>query len=414
MKIAGGIVDESHKIYPHFGGRYGKQEMKWTFPSGAFIQFRGFPDDYTSLQSMQATHILIDEAATQSWQEHEVLFLLSRMRSGEYKGKQMLIMSCNPEYTSFLKNWVEYSLDQDGVPHKGTEHKVRYFVNLSGKMFWADSEDELYEMCGKGLERGKDFVPKSFKFIPATIEDNPILIKNNPEYYASLLAQPRVNQLRYLKGSWTAKEDNGSFFKRSMINFVDLPPTDPDLKIVRGWDLAYTVPTETNKDPDYSCGVKLARDKHGRYYIMDVVWERMLHGDIINLIAKIAYEDGIDDCKVVLPRDSGAGAYVHGHMKRELGEMGIYTYSDVMSGHRSKIQRFLPFCAVVDSGVVHVVKGSWNERFLTELEYFTGERGRRDDAVDGVSSAFKFLANERSLPQFTFADMSRSSGLPSL
>ena len=199
VKIAGGIVDESHKIYPHFGGRYGKQEMKWTFPSGAFIQFRGFPDDYHTLQSMQATHILVDECAT-GWKEHEVLFLLSRMRSGEYKGKQMLLMSCNPEYTSFLKDWVEYSLDPDGVPVKGTEHRVRYFVNLGGKMFWGDSAEELYEQCGAGLVWGETFVPKSFKFIPATIVDNPILIKNNPEYYASLLAQPRVNQLRYLHG----------------------------------------------------------------------------------------------------------------------------------------------------------------------------------------------------------------------
>jgi predicted phage terminase large subunit-like protein len=362
---------------------------------------------------MQATHILIDEAAT-NWKEHEVLFLLSRMRSGEYKGKQMLVMSCNPEYGSFLRQWVEFSLDPDGVPLKGTENKVRYFVNLNGKMFWADDEDSLYEMCGKGLTRGVDFVPKSFKFIPATIYDNPILIKNNPEYLASLLAQPRVNQLRYLKGSWWAREDGGSFFKRSMVNYVPLPPTDPDLKIVRAWDLAYSVPTETNKDPDWSCGCKLARDKHGRYYVLDVIWERMLHGDIINLIAKTAYEDGIEDCKLVIPKDGAAGAFVHGHMKKELAELGIYTYTDVMSGHRSKVQRFLPFCALVDSGSVHLVEGSWNERFLTELEYFTGERGKHDDAVDAVSSAFKFLANERQIPVFAFADMSRASNIPSL
>lgn len=407
-------MDESHKIYPHFGGRYGKQEMKWTFPSGAFIQFRGFPDDYTSLQSMQATHILIDEAGTLQWKEHEVLFLLSRMRSGEYKGKQMLIMSCNPEYASFLKNWVEYSLDPDGVPVEGTENRVRYFVNLEGKMFWADSEQELYEMCGAGLVWGETFVPKSFKFIPATIIDNPVLIKNNPEYYASLLAQPRVNQLRYLKGSWSAREEAGSFFKRSMVKIVDMPPTDGDLKIVRAWDLAYSVPTETNKDPDYTCGVKMCRDRFGNYTVLDVIWARMLHGDVLNLIAKTAFEDGIDDCAVVLPKDSAAGAYVHSHMKRELAELGIYTNTDVMSGHRSKIQRFLPFCAVVDSGSVSILKRDWTERFLTELEYFTGERGKHDDGVDGVSSAFKFLANKQSIPVFEFADMSRSSGLPSL
>ena len=52
------------------------------------------------------------------------------------------------------------------------------------------------------------FIPKSFRFIPTNVFDNPYLLppKNN-SYLANLLAQPRVNQLKYLHGSWTAKAE---------------------------------------------------------------------------------------------------------------------------------------------------------------------------------------------------------------
>ena len=38
------------------------------------------------------------------------------------------------------------------------------------------------------------------QFIPLNLYDNPILMKNNPEYLSNLLSQSRVNQLRFLQG----------------------------------------------------------------------------------------------------------------------------------------------------------------------------------------------------------------------
>lgn len=45
LKVSGGIADESHKIYPLFGGVYKSQAMKWVFPSGATLQFAAIGDD---------------------------------------------------------------------------------------------------------------------------------------------------------------------------------------------------------------------------------------------------------------------------------------------------------------------------------------------------------------------------------
>lgn len=44
LKVSGGIVDESKKIFPDFGGVYGTQSMKWTFPSGCTVQFAAIGD----------------------------------------------------------------------------------------------------------------------------------------------------------------------------------------------------------------------------------------------------------------------------------------------------------------------------------------------------------------------------------
>ena len=35
----GGLIDESHHIYPYLNGQWGSQKKKWTFPSGATISF---------------------------------------------------------------------------------------------------------------------------------------------------------------------------------------------------------------------------------------------------------------------------------------------------------------------------------------------------------------------------------------
>src|SRR5262245_41212120 len=35
----GGLQDESYQFYPHLKGSYNQQEHRWTFPSGASVQF---------------------------------------------------------------------------------------------------------------------------------------------------------------------------------------------------------------------------------------------------------------------------------------------------------------------------------------------------------------------------------------
>jgi hypothetical protein len=187
-------------------------------------------------------------------------------------------------------------------PRPGTENIIRWFVNFGGKMYWADSIDELWELCGKPNRMVREhedetkinFHPKSFRFIPLTIYDNPILLKNNPGYLANLLSQPRVNQMRFLHGSWTAKAEGSGFFSRDWCEMVDQPPVNPMAR-VRSWDLAASVPSETAPNPDWTAGVKMSRDKFGIYYIEDCRRFRKLTDGVLADVISTAERDGFDD-----------------------------------------------------------------------------------------------------------------------
>lgn len=406
LKLSGGLWDESKGIYSHFGGIPKEQKLTWIFPNGATIQFAAIPDKLADWQGLQASHILVDEGA--EFTQEEILFLMSRLRSAKYQGHLSMMISCNPDRASFLYKWVEFSLDEvTGIPKPGTENITRYFVNLSGKIHWADTKEELYEQFGK------DVLPLSFRFIPMTIHDNPVLLKANPAYLANLLSQPRVNQLRFLHGSWTARPEGAGFFNRDWVEIVDSPPVNP-VSSVRSWDLAASVPSESNPNPDWTAGVKMSRDKFGIYYIEHVERFRKLTDGVLKTIVDVGHDDG-PDTQVTIPRDAGSGGKAaNAFFIRTLAENGIAAKSVVISGHTGKIQRFLPFCSLAESGAVRLVRGDWNEDFLVELEHFIGDRNQKDDQVDATADAFNTLAKQIQLPTIAIPALDQASPVPKL
>lgn len=417
LKLPGGLIDESKSIYSYFGAEFNIQDSKWTFPNGAEIKFSPIPADVQEWQGLQASHILVDEAAEFSLED--VIFLIGRLRCNGYTGHRSITMTCNPSRTSFLHDWVRYSLDEaTGVPLPGTEYITRWMLRVGGVIYWGNSKQELWDKYGAGFgltwvkeldENGIDhstFKPLSFRFIPLTIYDNPILLRNNPEYLANLLAQNRVNQLRYLHGSWTAQPEGVGYFRREWVEVIDHPPVNP-VDRVRAWDFAASVVSEVTPDPDWTAGVKMSRDLFGSYIVEDAQRFRALADGVIRGVVATALLDGLDDCQVVIPRDPGAsGLAAHQFHVSQLVAHGIAPRSVPVSGHSSKLKRFQPFCALAEAGKVKVVRGDWNEQFFAELEAFVGDRSGHDDQVDATADACNTLARRLQLPDVVLPDMS--------
>lgn len=51
----------------------------------------------------------------------------------------------------------------------------------------------------------------------------------------------------------------------------------------------------------------------------------------------------------------------------------------------SKADRALGFAAIAATGIVHIPEGEWGDRLINQLCAFTGQEGRKDDAVDVCS-----------------------------
>ena len=432
LKRQGGLIDESKSIYPDFKGVYKTQANLWMFPSGASIAFSviATDDDLNSWQGSQLTRALIDEAADK-WTEKQVLFLLSRLRSSS-KIHPQLLMSCNPDIGSFLKRWVDFCLDENGVPVAGTENKIRWMFTMDNRVYWADSAEESFKLYGepRGMvyARGmsddeirkhppdKLFMPLSFRFIPTGVFDNPYLLPpKNTSYLPNLLAQPYVNQLRYLHGSWTAKEAGTGHFKREWTPIVDVPPTGRVTR-VRSWDFANTEKPEgsTNR-VDATVGVKVSRDSFGIYYIEDVVrvWERT--DKVLKTVIETAFSDGLDECTVTIPKDPGAaGAMANSFFARTLAEHGVGSKSCVISGHSGKVTRFMPFSSLCQANAVRVVRGDWNDAFFNELEQFTGGRNELNDQADATSDAINTLCKQIQMPTFVLPTFSAPSPIPTI
>ena len=64
--------------------------------------------------------------------------------------------------------------------------------------------------------------------------------------------------------------------------------------------------SDANRNPDYTAGVLMSRDKLGNYYIEDVY--RIKNSNVVlEEIIKTARQDGLDEVEVIVPRDTGSG-----------------------------------------------------------------------------------------------------------
>lgn len=143
LKSAGGLVSESKHIYTHFGAVWKEQKLEWHFKNGAIIKFYAMPQDLTELQGQQYSNIIVDEAA--EFTLADILALRARLRAVRFKGKLNMMCTCNPSRQSWLFDFVSFSLDENGVPKAGTEYITRWFVILSGKIYWGESREDLFE-----------------------------------------------------------------------------------------------------------------------------------------------------------------------------------------------------------------------------------------------------------------------------
>lgn len=405
LNTPGGIWSEAVKMYKSIYGNKIKiknRDNEIIFPNGAVFKFSHLEHERNVYdhQGGQYSLILFDEGT--HFSKTMVMYLLSRMRNAKVKYTPRMVISCNPDADHWLKEMVDHCLDENGIPIDEKALNERYFVVQNGDFIWADDRKELEAIYGSGPDSGI----RSFSFVPFTCQDNPVLMKAQPDYVSNLKALGPVQEKRLLWGSWTAREEGAQYWNREwveVVNHVQGRVTDR----VRSWDIAATRPHEGNRDPDWTAGVLMCKTQERLYYVEDVKRFRDNFAGVEEKILKQAMEDG-PDVLITFPLDPGAQAhsYARGFQAR-MAEKGFRV--KLVKPILSKLTRFGSFASLSESGKVKVIRGEWNEDFFKELEAFTGDRKGRDDQVDACSDAFNHLRTSLELPNFAISNMTKTN-----
>lgn len=163
------IILRSKEWYSHAGGIYNESKKRWTFSSGAVISFGHAEreDDIRKYDTAQFNYVGWDECTSFTPYQYRYL-TFSRIRSRCSDLPAICRAGTNPGnigHSYFRERFVD--------PHKAG------FRPLVDK--------------NTGLKR---------IFIPATVYDNPIFIKNNPTYIHQLEQLPEADRRAKLYGDW--------------------------------------------------------------------------------------------------------------------------------------------------------------------------------------------------------------------
>lgn len=441
MVGGGGAFDEAIKMFTQYDSRveFTRKPMAIKFPhssghkrlTGADFTFVGLDGDAgkKALQGKQISACMVDEATHLTLDEIEWIMSGLRTLAKEKDGTPMkpsIWLTCNPDPDSYILEWIkDYYLYPentfiDGVnvggrPNPERNGDYRYFLRQGNDYVWGETYEELFDkyshLYGVDEDTGEsECRPMKFQFIGATIYDNPPLRKADPTYLQKLLGLSRVEKERMLYGSWFAREEDGGYWKRHWVTepeqLVEMPPEDQIVRRVRFFDLASTVPSESNRYPDWTAGVLIAKTRDGQYIVEHVERFQKRAGEVENAVIDIVRKDREfykGNYKAYLPQDpASAGQIARKYWSKLFAAQGIPIYFLKSNSQNSKLKVFEPFAACSENGLVDVLKDTWNSMYFNELESFDGKRStstKKDDMCDATANGFSILSTNKELPK---------------
>ena len=387
----GALWDESVKVYSQFEAVPNLSNHSWTFPSGAKVTFAGmqYEQDLTSWRGAQIPAIHFDQLET--FTQQQFFYMLSRNRS-TCGVRPYIRATCNPE-PGWLADFLSWWIAEDGYANMSRAGKIRYMVNIDNTLHWADSSEEL-------KNEYPDSLPLSVTFIPATIYDNAVLLRENPGYLANLQGLSLVDRERLLGdaergGNWKIKPEAGKLFNRKWFNIVNDWDKGRGWSAVIRWDFAATEQSLTSSDPDYTAWCVMVRDKvSGDEIVLEAGQKRLSPTDV--------YNEFQERCRYWWQffGDIGLGLMVRWEIEpgsastREARYLaGLVPFADAR-GIRSvgnKIVRAKPLASQAEHGYVSVLRGDWNEEWLNHMH---SQPAEHDDMMDAASGAHDDLIRE--------------------
>lgn len=222
--------------------RYNGTDHRWTFPSGAVVEFGSMhtPADKENYRGKQYDLIIFDELTHFTWEEYS--FMFSRNRPGGPGTFVGIRATTNP----------------GGVGHGWVKER---FITAAPPMTPISEESSVILPDGTQDKRQRSRV-----FVPASVFDNPALLRNDPNYIANLAMLPEAERNAQLYGSWDSfdgqvftewRNDPSHYDDRQWTHVIRGFVIPKHWRIFRGFDWGYARP--------FSVGW-WAADEDGRLY----------------------------------------------------------------------------------------------------------------------------------------------------
>lgn len=209
---------------------YTSSNMEWKFPSGAKVLFNHLQHekDKHNHQGWEYSLICFDELTHFSFGQFKYLLSRNRSVSG---ARSRIKATCNPDPDSWVAKLIDWWIGEDGLPIPERSGKLRYFLAVGEKVsdyIWGDSFEEVKEKGQHILDRAmadsdselvteKDLI-KSITFIPGSLKENKELLKKDPGYVGSLMAQGEADRKRLLEGNWKFRHQGDELVGIDAIN----------------------------------------------------------------------------------------------------------------------------------------------------------------------------------------------------
>lgn len=229
------IENESKRWFQNLG-KYNKSkdDMTWNFKTGAKMSFdhfdmtlKEFEDKY---RGQQIAYIGIDELPQIPFDFLKILLGSNRNTIGI---RSRILGTCNPDPLSWLRKFADWWIakrdtvypdgkmhpEKHGLPIPWRNGVVRYFFitgNSVDNIIWGSTPEEVYEQAREEIDAlwkpeladfGYDkisFAVKSAVYIKASIMENKALLKNDPNYIASILNKSPEERAKEWEGNWDA------------------------------------------------------------------------------------------------------------------------------------------------------------------------------------------------------------------
>jgi len=232
--------------------------------------------------------------------------------------------------------------------------------------------------------------------LPGELTDNVFPVELREKYVDGLfdpvrLTRASLDKMKSDMGTYgyagqilqTPIPPGGGMFNTEAFRYSTAQPEASEFKrIVRYWDKA-----GSEKQGDYTVGVKMGLHKDGSYWVLDVVRGQWASSEREGKIKSTAQADGIE-VRIGLEEEPGSAGKDSSLMTiRNLP--GYYVSAEKATG--DKVTRADTFSVQVNAGNVVLLRRPWNDRYVEEFMHFPD--GKNDDQVDASSGAFSRLFN---------------------